>query len=288
VAQSNDTLQTESELKRGLYLSLEELYNNNPSITDSFFLHKTEREKEVWKGTYSYRPEYKGPRKKVKKMIGFCDGEQRFIFHNGEFFEIVKDGKEYSFWGYGTVDEYGSDEGKAVSYLLLGVVLGEVVHNSIQESNMQELKVNYVLEPSNGKIYSRESYKKVGVRLAIYRKKRKEIGEAVNITINDTIEYSLIPNSYYDPIFKFNGDDIKICIEGQVNCIVIKPDSIMTKYIKISNLKEVKEIKLEEVNWDQGEYEVIVPLIFYLISPFFSHLALLYSIKKVSLSKKIA
>lgn len=246
--QNNDTLETEPSLKRGLYFSFEELFNNNPSITDSFYLSKTERKTKNWEGTYSYTPHYPESKKKIKKLVGFCDGEKRYIFFNEEFFELDKNGREYSFWSYGN--------SKAI-YVI--VVEGRTYNYIMSREEMKNIKANYVLEQSNNKIYSRDSYELVGVELAIYRKKRKEKEEAINIVVNDSLEFNMLPNSYYSLIFKRSDTEVKICVEKDEDCFFIKPDTITTKYVKISQLKTDEVIKIEEIEKGQGEYETVVP-----------------------------
>ena len=116
VKAQNESFPIQNEdLKRGAYQTYNEFLNNDPSITDSFYIESKKRNFKNWKGTISPVPRFRSNGKKIKKIWGFCDGNTVFIFHQKEFFPIEIHDEIITFYGYGNRKSNNTNVGASIA-----------------------------------------------------------------------------------------------------------------------------------------------------------------------------
>lgn len=249
-----------SNLKRGAYINFNEFVSNNPSITDSFYIETVERSSRSWEGTYNLIPRYSETNKKIKKIWGFCDGTKAYIFHETEFFLIEIEEDQYWFVGYGRIDNSG-----AVTAGVLGGAIGGAIGGAVAQAQARNKKVKYVYDILNGVEISPylklpKTWNLLGTNLNFYRRDKKQLEQAVDFVINDSLYFSFPPNSFKSLFFELGSRPVKICYgEDNSNCFFVGIIGNETKYIECSMSEKDSVPKLTEVETADGEYYSMKP-----------------------------
>ena len=167
--QANELSILKENLKRGIYLTYEQFVNNNPIVTDSFYVDTKERKRKNWKGTNSLIPRYAKTGQRITNVWGFCDGTAVFVYHQKDFSPIEMKGNHLDFFGFAN-KEGSSKLGNGImkigggitklsplSYVavIIGVpiiVAGGIVAISTSSSYKKQ-KIEYSIDPETGKIY---------------------------------------------------------------------------------------------------------------------------------------
>jgi hypothetical protein len=97
------------KLVKGIYKSLEEFLNNNPSVKNAFEVRRKAHSSRVWLGTVENKPYYldeNGKHVRIEEYVwGFCDGEKAYIHLDREYFELLIKKKAVHFFGYTSLSE---------------------------------------------------------------------------------------------------------------------------------------------------------------------------------------
>jgi len=242
--------------KRGIYKSFEEFKFNIPSITDSFNVERNVRTQKNWKGTYSLIPRYSENNKKVKKVWGFSDGQKTYAFHQWEFFEIKIDSGRIGFYAHKQLDNAG-----AAAAGVLGGAIGGGIYAGIAISNAKSKRIYYQINPINGKLHSFQTKIDISdmegqmTKLILYRRSKKEMNEPLNILINDSLGFELIPYSIKEIDVPITRKPLKICYgKNSEQCMDLVVISTDIKYLEGSISSKGAETKLEEVQIEVGKF----------------------------------
>ncbi len=186
------------------------------------------------------------------KSYGVCDGVKTYIFHQSEYFPIVKENGKYTFIGYDLIDNSG-----ACAAGLLGGAIGGGIYAATVIKRAKSKKVKYIINSSTGiPIYPNsllDSFRS-GKKLIIYRKASKELDRPFEFLINDSLKYSFIPNSFVE--LEFDMPSVKVCFGTDFNdCLEIELDNEEYTYVKCSLLEKDQISKLVEVKSSKGEYD---------------------------------
>lgn len=247
---------------RGIYKTFEEFRFNRPSVTDSFNIEYTIRSTKNWEGVLSYYPRYHKNNKRVKKVWGFNDGCQAFIFHQLEFFPIKIDENEISFNAYGMIGNTGvgtsgalrSVDGGAMDAMGAMGAVGGAVYGAVALSKAKKQAIKYVINSETGIIYD-SKYLLGTAKVIFYRRKKKELDRPFNMTINDSIFNSFIPNSYLEVSFPISKSSINICSDDQsIECLDLIIETKETKYIECSISINDELPKAVVVETEVGEF----------------------------------
>lgn len=240
--------------KRGIYKNFEEFKFNIPSITDTFHVERKVRIQKKWKGTYSLIPRYSENNKKVKKVWGFSDGQKTYVFHQWEYFEAKIDSGRIGFYAYKQLDISGAASA-AMFGLAGGVYAGAVI------SAAKKKRIYYQINPINGNLHSFQTKIDASgmegqmTKLVLYRRSKKEMNEPLNILINDSLEFELIPYSIKEIDVPITRNPLKICYgKNSVQCMDLAVISTDIIYLEGSISSKLAETKLEEVKIEVGEF----------------------------------
>jgi len=95
----------------------------------------------------------------------------------------------------------------------------------------------------------------IGAKLNFYRRDKKQTNEPLNIIVNDSLQYSFVPNSFESLFFKLGSPPVKVCYGlGFNNCFIVKLNGDETKYIECSLSEKDQIPKLIEIEKADGEY----------------------------------
>jgi len=245
-------------LIKGAYKTFNEFILNKPSIIDPFYVKYKARKHKAWKGTYSLTPRFSETNKRIKKIWGFYDGNNAYILHQSEFYPIKIENGQYSFIGYDFIDNSG-----ATSAGVMGGAIGAGIYGAVALSKAKSKKIKYTIDKATGEpIHPYKSTLKNlnGVKLIIYRKAKKELGVPFEFTVNDSLKYSFIPNSFVKLNFDENTTSVKICYGINFSkSLIVNLDKEFDKYIKCSLLEKDKKPQLIEVRTSTGEFDSLKP-----------------------------
>jgi len=237
-------------LKRGAYKTFEEFLSNSPSITDSFYVETKARTNKNWEGTTQVVPRYFDRDKKVKKVWGFSDGIDLYIFHQVEFFPISKTGKTLHFVGYDLLNDDGATT---------AAVLGGAIGGAIHASNQKAKKIKYEVDLLTGEPVHPEH--KAALEFArknqfiIYRRSKKQSDENAIFVINDSLSYSFEPDSYVNLAFPPELP-VRICPEeNEANCVELTFSDEPVVYVQVILPEEGQEVQLEVMEESKGEFD---------------------------------
>ncbi|MEM9052763.1 MAG: hypothetical protein AAGC47_11975 [Bacteroidota bacterium] len=239
-----------NSLKRGAYKTFEEFLNNEPSLRDSFYLEFKQRTNKNWEGTTQVIPRLVEKDKKVKKVWGFSDGNAVYIFHQVEFFPISYTSGGFYFLGYGPLDSDG-----ATTAQVMGGAIGGAIHASSQKAK----SIRYEIDLDTGEAIHPEE--KAAMELSkknqfiIYRRSKKQSVENAVFTINDSLTYSFVQDSYVHLAFPGNLP-VVLCPEGSDECITLdfSVDETIV-YVNLSKDEESGVTSMESVTESKGEFD---------------------------------
>ena len=242
--------------KRGIYENFEDFKLNRPSIIDSFYIEREERSQENWEGTYSLTPRYADNNKKVKREWGFCDGENIYVYHQWEFFKVVLDSTKIGFYAYEELDN-----SKGIAAGIAGGAIGAGVYTAIATDKAKKKKIFYSIDLTTGKFISEYTHNKVSndenkyVELILYRRDKKQTSAPLQVSINDTTTFQLIPNSIQEFKIHVSSKALKVCYGETLNlCFDVQISLEQVIYLEGSISIKTNQSLLEQVNTDSGEF----------------------------------
>jgi hypothetical protein len=245
-----ETALKENNLKRGGYTTFEEFLNNAPSITDSFYVELKIRSSKGWEGTTQviHRLVYRD--KKIKRIWGFSDGADIYVFHQVEFFPVTQTGGQFYFVGYDLMDDGGAD-----AAAFAGGLIGGAIYTASQKNKSIGYQIDRItglaIHPDERAVleHSRKNH------FIIYRRSKKESLKEVVFTINDSLSYSFQPDSYASLTFP-PDTPVKICpTPDNTNCINIDFSEDPVSFIKLVLLEDTTQPTIEQVTESKGEFE---------------------------------
>ncbi len=248
------------KLIKGAYKTFNEFLLNKPGITDSFYVKSKARTNKTWKGTYSLTPKYSETNRRIKKIWGFCDGNISYILHQSEFFPIKIEKGQYSFIGYDLINTSGVGVAGVV-----GGAIGGGIYAGVALSNAKSKMIEYIIDKNTGEAIhpykmSSENPNLIGAKLIVYRRAPKESDIPFEFSVNDSLTYSFIPNSYVNLNFGMNTSSVKICYGANFSkCVVVDLNIEENKYIQCSILEKDKTPQLIEVKTSKGEFDSYKP-----------------------------
>jgi hypothetical protein len=237
-------------IERGGYETFEEFLNNSPSITDSFYVETKTRSNKNWEGTKQVIPRLVERDKKIKRVWGFSDGVDIYVFHQVEFFPFFRTGETLYFDGYDLLDDDGATT---------AAVLGGAIGGAIHASNQKAKKIRYEIDLKTGEPVHPEH--KAAVELSrknqfiIYRRSKKQSEKNAVFVINDSLTYSFEPDSYVHLVFPPELP-VKICSVGDdKNCVELTFSSDPITYVQVLLPEESERLELEVTTESKGEFD---------------------------------
>ena len=243
-------------LNRGVYKYYYEFLANSPSITDSFYVKKTPRPYYLWQDTYSLEPRFvRKKNKKVKSVWGFSDGQQAYIFDDGEFFPIVVEKEELVFYGFDRVD----NTGVLATTLMVGVIGGGISASGAR-SNAQSQKIGYIIHPRNGAaIHPHNPFYENSEQLnelIVYRKWQKESDLPAKFLVNGDQLYSFIPSSYVLLKYPVSKGTVTLCTGADFeDCITVALNPNEPTYVKCTYPIGSDSVQLILPTRSQSQYD---------------------------------
>jgi len=251
-------------LTKGAYATFEELQQNKPSITDSFYLELKPRETQLWIDTYSVTPRYASNNKRVKRIWGFFDGSDVYVLHQGEYFKLQRENNTFSFYGYGP---YNTD-GEFYAGLVGGFIGGSIAA-AAEQARISKMKVKYEINQETGEavipgIARRRTNNKHVQKLILYRGVAKQVDEPINVLVNDSLEYVFFPNSYAKLFIDTSFQTVSVCYgEDMKTCEDIKlsqdENENRETYVSCSYSTKTQQYEIIQMRHSKGEYESYKP-----------------------------
>ena len=252
-AQEKET-EKSSHLVKGAYETFHEFVTNNPAIIDSFYVKSKERNHKSWVGTSNLIPKYAETNKKIKHIWGFCDGEQAYVMHQGEFFPISVIGDQYKFIGYDIIDNGG-----ATAAAVLGGAIGGGIYSAAAISKAKKNKTLYTIDRETGlAIHPTRSTPSnvIDAEVVFYRRAKNELIEPIVFMVDDSLTYSFIPGSLVRIGFKENRTIMKVCYGPNFSeCIEIIRDHMYDNYVECMLLEDEINATVQEVDTSKGEFD---------------------------------
>ncbi|MCH2214871.1 MAG: hypothetical protein MK086_06835 [Flavobacteriales bacterium] len=238
-------------LKKGGYKTFQEFLKNEPTLVDSFNLELKPRTNKNWEGTTQVIPRLAEKNKKMKKVWGFSDGKDIYIFHQVEFFPVSFTGGGFYFLGYDLLNTDGATA---------AAVMGGAIGGAIHASNQKAKSIRYEIDIDTGEAIHPEH--KAAVELSkknqfiIYRRSKKESLENAVFTINDSLTYSFEIDSYVHLAYPENLP-VVLCPQGDKSgCIILDfSETEDITYISLSKNKESTKTSLKAVTESKGEFD---------------------------------
>lgn len=241
--------------QRGVYLLYSEFLANSPSITDSFYVRESPRTQAVWQGTVSVQPRYVEKNKKVKKVWGFSDGKQAYIFNELEFFPIEIEENDMVFYGYDRVDNSGS-----TTAAIIGGAIGGGIAASAALSKAKSQRIRYTIHPVIGTGLHPDGSLNQQIEtqneLVIYRRSRKESELPAQFVVNGDQLYSFDQKSYVFLKYPVSTTTVQICSgNGFEECISVSLNPEETSYVECTFLENASSSKVILQDESQGEFD---------------------------------
>lgn len=244
------------KLKCGVYKNFEEFKNNNPSITEEFYTELKPRTTKNWKGTNSRTVRYRKSKRKIRKVWGYCDGHDIYVFHQVDFFKLEIDSALIGFFGYGHIDKSG-----AVAAGIVGGAVGGGIYSIAALAKAKNQKVYYVVNPISGSIMKKNNIREQNndsvlgaTKLIIYRRGKKELDEPFKFIVEDSIKGAFIPYSYIEVVLKRSRNPIRIYYGKSGECEFDLLLDAPTVYLECTLSRKDRKHFIEEVNSQTGEF----------------------------------
>lgn len=254
----NDTI-----LKRGFYKTPEEFKNNAPSFVGDFELDKRPRRGKDWEGEFNVTPYMQLPgnkRKTVKNIWGFSDGQTSYIKHHGDFFPLVREGNNFTFYGY-----QPQNTGIAPG-IITGAIPG-AISATVTIYAATFIKTKYLYTTQTGKITFYDQYldapleQIANIKVVAYYLKDKSSTSALKFELtntSDTLTYPLEPNSFVELEWTIDRANPQLfaCTSADSDCYPFVPTIEVTSYIEIKRDSKSKQLVVEQVEAQKGEFYV--------------------------------
>ena len=246
-------------LVEGIYKNFEEFLANKPSITSGYYVNYFTRTHKLWNETVSFTLKDSTSKRKIKKIWGFSDGESAYILHQKEFFKIELVENRYQFVGF---DKINLDTSYAPAYF--GGLIGASATSSIALRQAKNRPTEYFIDTYTGMPINleEEKIKFLGkmVKLYFYRLGKKEDIAPVLLSVNDSLHFNFVPNSFEVLSFRSSESPVKVCYgSGLQTCLAIELDKEEDTYVKYSNLITDDQSSLEKVKNSKGEFDLVTP-----------------------------
>lgn len=242
-------------LKKGVYLTYADFFNNTPSLIDSIIIDSVKRSHKNWDTTYNFKVKKINSNRRLK-VWGFSDGVNAFIYFQEEAFLLDFKDNEYSFLGYGLPKPR-----KANPYIDF---TGNTTNGGLEDiyyffDDRKRIKTPslYLLDNNTGRVKHKEygfvygtGHKKC--KLILYRVEEGEIGDSIKFSVGEQ-KFSYVPYSYDELVLDVIPEPLKVCTENGNKCIEV--DLTMKKewYFKISNQSLITDII--EVSKTEGDFD---------------------------------
>jgi len=242
-----------------IYRNYYEFITQKHDSTALFHIDSTLRKGAGWNNEHAYFPVDSNNRI-IKNIWGFSDGKSNFVSFGDDFFKIFERNNDLYFYGYDLPDYSGME----LAYYIGGIP-GMMIHTMIRDSKAKRSSTSFYIDKETGLIFSSkvkmlEFDEKNRTNVVIYRLHKKESDKPIEFKIADTI-YTLAPNSYINLSIKYTYKPLIIENIQAKDSIEIFLDVNKTKYIKCSSkAKDISNIKIEEVPFSTGDFEIYKPM----------------------------
>ena len=246
-------------LVEGIYKNFQEFLSNKPRITKGYYVKSKPRTHKKWNETVSFTLKDSTSKRKIEKIWGFSDGESAYILHQKEFFKIELVENRYQFVGF---DKINLDTSYAPAYF--GGLIGASATSSIALRQAKNRPTEYFIDIYTGMPINleEEKIKFLGkmVKLYFYRLGKKEDIAPVLLSVNDSLHFNFVPNSFEVLSFRSSESPVKVCYgSGLQTCLAIELDKEEDTYVKYSNLITDDQSSLEKVKNSKGEFDIVTP-----------------------------
>jgi|GEM_PF-2414634 len=227
--------------ERGIYRSFTEFRSNLPGVLQPFVTESKPRRGRDWDGVQKVTPYFtlpNGTRNEVKKIWGFSDGDQVYIYFQKDYFPLRLEGNHYVF------DAYAPPDGATMA---TAGVMGGLVGGAIAGAAMANRRQTYQLDMFNGQVteWDGNNYPRHiaspgtaqgSARITIYcRSSKKMEGPARILFYNksDTVSVELGEDSSVQINWDNLLSEVNVCVAGKSNpCYHFLPDVAKPNYLE--------------------------------------------------------
>lgn len=249
-------LQVKSTYKKGIYITLEEFRNNEPSITSNFEIKHRSGFDQVMVGGGDAIPVLvsdDGKLTKIKNAWGFTDGVNLYMRTGEGYYPLVLIDGEFKFMG-----PPANNNGSAAiaAGAVTGGVVGGLIAGGIVAATTNPAEYTLDLETGVIKIGNTP----VGMdprpaKLILYRELKQEQPHDVEVVLNGQI-FPLSTNQMYEVDLDTNGAGTTICLNNdESSCNKFMPVPGRTYYYACT-FKNITKAELKKVDEKLGVYAV--------------------------------
>ncbi|MDJ1504827.1 hypothetical protein QNI22_29460 [Cytophagaceae bacterium BD1B2-1] len=232
--------------EQGLYYSFEDFCNNKPDNTQPIGMEREPRRGVDWEGADKVTPyliKENGKHKILRRIWGFSDGNQIYIYYDKDYFPLRQQGSAFFFDGYEPERPVYVPTGGGISGVLVGTGTSILIQASVPRK-----KETYQLDIMTGKVgyWKANKYQSRTVshatsgavaKVLIYYKKGKDSDEKpVTIQLrnaSDVVPLTLSVDSYEEINWEDLLSELNVCVEGQQNpCYSFLPDVTKINYLE--------------------------------------------------------
>lgn len=247
-------------LVAGVYKNFEEFLANKPSITKEYYVNSKPRTHKKWNETSSFfPPRDSNSNRKIKEIWGFSDGESAYILHQNEYFPIELEENTYRFVGFDKIDQ---------APLIATIIFGGLILVGLSSAANHKIAKNrpteYFIDTFTGMPINveEEKVKSLGkmVKLCFYRMGKNEVNAPLKFSVNDSLKYDFVPNSFSVLNFRLKESPIKVCYGPNLDlCIEVELNEEEDTYVKCAFLSTEEIPLVHKVKTTKGEFEVFTP-----------------------------
>lgn len=223
--------------KKGIYVTFKEFKFNEPSITSGFSVRYESRSEEKWIGTNAfYIKKNQGSKIKIpKKVWGFSNGVDIFVFQDVGFFKLVRNDNGFKTYAHERID-LKPKTGEIIGYSI-GGLLGGAIAGAARDSRINKVlktKFRYCLNfdgqlklmPSETAFIDWTTFKYKETRtITLIRGKAKELPQPIVVNFDDN-SYTLTPNSYEEIDILLTDKTYQICKKDNNECLTVNLGAI--------------------------------------------------------------
>ena len=266
ISQEVSTYAPHRPRKVEVYLSYHEFLTGEITVKDSFNIHYFIRDTKNWNGSRSYYPVCEYDCGKIKRLWGFCDGQDYFIYFHiwDEFFKLDTNGEYLTFMGYGVIGKTGAFAGYWAGDAIggsLGGALGGTAGRAIERADAKKRIHKYYLGPNTGWIYvdpfkleKREAQYQYS-KLIFFRGDKDEHVRSIDFMVDDSLHFSFPRNSHVELSYPTRAGPIDYCYgKDYETCQKIHLNPFEKNYIRVIHAIGSGGIRFVQLNESDTDY----------------------------------
>ncbi len=244
-----------SELKKGVFMTYGDFYNNTPVYVDSILIDSIKRAHKNWDTTYNFKLKELHKDKNILGAWGFSDGENAFLYYQNEAWKLNYKEGEYGFIGYGIPKPRSNYFYTGKDNIDGGI---EDVYYIFDDRVQIKTPTTYSLEVKNGIVRHKEYGLIHGTgnkkcRIRFYRNEKGESIEPLKFTVGGFLDYHFVPNSYDELVLDVTPEPLEICLTDDNRCFQLDLTLKQEWYFKVSD--ESNDAIIRQVSTSEGSFD---------------------------------